>query len=506
MAPPEDPPVDEDLLAVLERVRHDHLRSPPTLIDDGDDGTYALDGEVVDLEVDGVTLTDLSGVMYFVTPSWARLHGTTVQEMIGRSLASLHTADQLRREHEPFMERLRRDGHHEGEVGHRRADGALQPLWRSAHQLVDIDGQPTGLLMISRALDQRRPEPVRDGAGALLGAIPDGIAELEPVRDGAGRVTDLRFLSHNPAFAAMVGLDDGEADGRTILELLPDTEPDWIAACAQVSADGAPVRIESFSSTLGVDLEVTAFRPAAGRVACIFEDITGRPQRLEPPDQLVAELQAVIRRLTTSAEQERSSVARVLEDRLRHHLSVLGMKLGMVQAMLDQGDTVQVSNLVDNAINQIGEMSQTAQALLNRLRPGALDSKGLHAALSQIAERFSMSTSMLVLMEGAPLSRPLEPAVEMSLYRITEEALENAAEHAGASRVQVALEQRSSAVVLTIQDDGVGFSPTKPLPSPPNRGLGLVTMRERAAAIGGTLQVDAAPGQGARVIVTVPLT
>jgi signal transduction histidine kinase len=97
--------------------------------------------------------------------------------------------------------------------------------------------------------------------------------------------------------------------------------------------------------------------------------------------------------------------------------------------------------------------------------------------------------------------------VETALYRIMQEALSNVARHAGAHHVRVTMERRDGTVSLVIEDDGHGFDPARPA-APPTaaRGLGIHSMRERAAVHKGTLTIEAAPGRGTRVAVEIPLT
>jgi signal transduction histidine kinase len=102
----------------------------------------------------------------------------------------------------------------------------------------------------------------------------------------------------------------------------------------------------------------------------------------------------------------------------------------------------------------------------------------------------------------APADRVhLAPEIEEHLYRLALEALNNALKHAGASRLAVGLAAAGGEFRLTVQDDGVGFDPDVARPG----HMGLTTMRERAAAVGGRLAIDSAPGRGTRVEVTVPL-
>jgi signal transduction histidine kinase len=108
---------------------------------------------------------------------------------------------------------------------------------------------------------------------------------------------------------------------------------------------------------------------------------------------------------------------------------------------------------------------------------------------------------MVTAVEGHDLASPLPATAEISLFRIAQEALLNAAKHSRASRASVRLEEASGTVRLTVSDDGVGFA--HGVARRNTAGWGLPIMRERAAAMGGTLRVESEPGKGTRIIVEV---
>ncbi len=507
------PPADHtDLRAELADIREKH-KIPPnavTLLDEADDATLVLDDEIVSITIDGVALTDPAGTIQFASPRWGALHGTAPATLVGRPLESLHTDKQRLEEHLPFMKQLRAAGSYEGEVGHRRVDGSTLTLWRAAYHLTDVEGEVMGVIFVVRELEPRRDESAREadtvGPQKVLDAIPDGYALLEVIRDDGGQAVNGRFHDVNPAFETMTGLGAAHLLGRTILQVLPDTESDWIEACGLVEQEGYPVRIESFSNSLNMNLEVLVFRTAPHQVACLFQDVTERTQSLPPPDGGRLELRALAHRLMTGAESERSSIAKMLEGGIDGHLAELGTKLGMVQAALDRRDVTGVTEVIDEAITRIGEMGRTVHALLDRLRPEMLEQRGLFATLAWYAERYSKSTSLLVLLEGSAPERRLSSGTELAAFRIVEEALGNAARHAGTSRATIRIEATAQALLVSVRDDGRGFEPRNLPSTGAGGGLGLVYMREQALGVGGGLRIDSAPGRGTQIIVTLPLT
>jgi len=113
---------------------------------------------------------------------------------------------------------------------------------------------------------------------ALFGEMLDGFALHEIICDDAGTPVDYRFLDVNPSFLSMTGLIAGDIIGRTVLEVLPGTEPHWIETYGKVALTGKPVTFENYSAEIGKHFEVRAFRPSPGQFACTFQDVTDRKQ------------------------------------------------------------------------------------------------------------------------------------------------------------------------------------------------------------------------------------
>ena len=133
-----------------------------------------------------------------------------------------------------------------------------------------------------------------------------------------------------------------------------------------------------------------------------------------------------------------------------------------------------------------------------------LDDHGLAAALDWHARNFSKRTGIGVAVRaGEPALRPA-PQVEIALFRVAQEALNNVAKHARARRVEIALDHANGEYVMSVQDDGIGFDRVEATLDKPKPGLGMVTMRERAQAVGGRFEVQALPGRGTRLTVRVP--
>lgn len=212
--------------------------------------------------------------------------------------------------------------------------------------------------------------------------------------------------------------------------------------------------------------------------------------------ELGRELQAIRERLVVAREEERSRLRRDLHDGLGPLLG--GVKLRLETARnLAERDPARSLTLVDAAIEDQSEVIDEIRRIVHDLRPPALDDLGLVRALQQQADRLT-GAGLTVEVEG-DLPRDLPPAAEVAAYRIASEALTNARRHSGASRVLVRLEHDERMLRLTVRDDGTG------IPADAVGGVGLGSLRERAAELGGTLEITAAEGGGTLVAAALPL-
>jgi signal transduction histidine kinase len=159
-----------------------------------------------------------------------------------------------------------------------------------------------------------------------------------------------------------------------------------------------------------------------------------------------------------------------------------------------RGQVQRLQELTQDAIQEL-------RSLIFQLRPPAVESEGLAAALAkhvQVLAKVHRQHIDLVT-SGEPR---LRPGVDDEIFRIAQEALHNALRHADADRLELRLEEREQLLVLTVRDDGVGFDPGATAHR--SRRLGLTSMEERAASLGGALRIDSAPGDGTTIMLEVP--
>ncbi len=215
-------------------------------------------------------------------------------------------------------------------------------------------------------------------------------------------------------------------------------------------------------------------------------------------------LKALTARLHQIREDERSRISREIHDHLGQMLTALKMDLSLLQrdvtAMGADGDSLTsdingMLELVDSTLNAVRRIAQ-------ELRPEILDALGLVAAIEWQMQEFQERSGISCKFSAAKNTPPITDTQTTELFRIVQEAMTNIARHADASHAVVALYAEGDKFFLTIADDGKGFEVT----DSKHLSLGLLGMRERAAAIGATFELDATPGKGTTITLVLKIS
>jgi PAS domain S-box-containing protein len=420
------------------------------------------------------------------------------------------------------------------------ADVAVDPLWDTyrvlalAHGLracwsvpvLDAAGTPLASLAVYHRMP-RHPEPADrrliDRAARLAGIAIERVRAERALRESEQRyrtlvtsIPDVVWLVDRAGHTLFVSPNVEKVGGYTAEELYRAGPAGWFG---RIHPDDVPFVRRSFEALCegagGFDVEYR-LRHRNGRwiwlhdravatyegsdttyVYGLYSDITDRKE--------AGEIRALLlNQVITVQEEERRRIARELHDETAQSLATLLLGLSALQDVRTlRAARGQARDLHQVATHALAEVRRLAWGL----RPSVLDDLGLAAAVERYAEEYGRTRGIAVTVQVAGLDEARLPApVETALYRILQEALSNVTRHAGARRVQVQLERRSGTVALTVVDDGRGFDPGQsPAPATAARGLGIHSMRERAAVHRGALAIESAPGRGTRVAVEIPL-
>jgi len=201
-------------------------------------------------------------------------------------------------------------------------------------------------------------------------------------------------------------------------------------------------------------------------------------------------------RLLLAQDTERSRIARELHDDISQQVGLLSMNLELLCQAVPPGS----EPLAGDALNQAREIARKIHDLSHRLHPTRLRLTGLVAALQTLQRELSRpGTTITLTYDCVPANLPLE--LTLSLFRVVQEALQNALKHSKGRTVTVDLRGASHGLALTICDDGEGFDVDAEWGS----GLGLISMSERIEAVGGTFELRSRRGEGTFLTITVPL-
>ena len=260
--------------------------------------------------------------------------------------------------------------------------------------------------------------------------------------------------------------------------------------------DGTPVRIEGHYLCVYDD---------RGRITGhlgIQRDITDRHRAAEETAQSREELRALAARLESIREEERTRIARELHDELGQSLTGLKLDLAWMERRLNRHSQ---SELVDRCANLLGRMDDvmiSVRRIVTELRPSVLDQLGLADAIEWQSHDFAGRTGLALDLDIDCDCNAMPDAVTSAVFRMLQEALNNVAKHANATRVAVALRVESGYLSLDVTDDGRGITQSEMRGS---HSLGLLGLRERAIALGGSVTIANGERGGTSVALQLPL-
>ena len=205
-------------------------------------------------------------------------------------------------------------------------------------------------------------------------------------------------------------------------------------------------------------------------------------------------------RLINAQDEERASIARELHD-------VIGQRLALLSIGLDTlvrapgASATDGRQKIEAARLEVMRLARDVQALSHRLHPARLEYLGITAGAEALCREVSTQRAVQINFQAESVPDGLSRSVAVCLYRVLQEALQNAIKHSGKRKIDVTLRASGDEIVLVVRDFGAGFD----VSARQGRGLGLTTMHERVRAVGGRLSVQSEPQHGTTVLATVPL-
>jgi PAS domain S-box-containing protein len=327
---------------------------------------------------------------------------------------------------------------------------------------------------------------------AVFDAAPDGIL----VVDDRGVIRSV-----NPMARQLFGYEPDELEGEQIEVLVP------LAARRGHVEHRARYARSPRPRPMGIDLELRGRRKDGSDFPV---EISLSPWQSSEGMRIIVTVRDVTQRnrlrdfgagALRASEDERRRIARELHDDTAQHLSALLMWVRLIEpSVADEEGRTRLRDLRD----ELAACAEGVRRIARGLRPPELEDAGIVAALRAHVRSIREGTGRDVRIEADAVDEHLGADARLVLYRIVQEAVSNAIRHAGTDviRIQVGLE--GNQVVATVRDEGRGFGPAEE--SRRGAGLGLISMRERAAMVGGRLTIESQPGVGTTVRVELPVT
>ncbi len=444
------------------------------------------------------------GVVEFLNQRWLDYTGLSLEQYLKDPTGPIHPED-IPRVMEKWLAGMAIGAPYEDEMRLRRADGEYRWFLVRTVALRDAQGNIVRWYGTSTDIEDRKQaeDALRDSEERFA-AFMDNLPGYAWMKDIQGRYVYINQM--------VGGLPGYQSIGKTDAQIWPaDLAAEYRANDQKVIAAKKPLHtVEHYLHEgkqrymVGSKFPIFDKDGAVALVGGAGVDITERVEAEEALRDSTVQLQALSRRLVDLQESERRELSRELHDRVGQSLTALKINLDILQPMLASQENDEVAARVADSAALLESTMDTIENVMSELRPPMLDHHGLAPALEWHSRNFSRRTGIAVeVRAGEPLVRPA-PQVEIALFRIAQEALNNIAKHADARRVEIVLDHANGDCVMSVQDDGIGFESADDAAGRTKHGLGMITMRERSQAIGGRFEARALPDRGTRITVRVP--
>jgi PAS domain S-box-containing protein len=474
------------------------------------------------------------GIILDVNETFEELFGYSKQEVIGRTLVELGLVPDAESRQRILAELLERNSVRGIELELSTKSNGIR-IFLANLDVVEIRGE-SYILQTDQDITETKKalqalQESEERFRAILRQAAAGIVRKDTVGT---------LLYVNDEFCKMIGYSSSElvSEGKTCWDLThPHDLEENMTLFARMIQDGKPFQMErrlirkdgsilwcnlsvapvmdawgNPVSAVGVEVDITARKQVEASLRQLNLELESRVEERTAELKAINEalkrsrrrLQELSQRLVQVQEEERRALARELHDRVGQSLIALNLNLTIIQGELSQGYSEQLATRMADSIQLVTEVIALVRDVMANLRPSNLDDYGLESALETYVSEFQARYGIPVRYEKRTPRLPrLDNNIEITLLRISQEALTNIARHAQASEAILSLQLDEEQVYLTIEDNGIGIPSLEEAKRRHSHGLRI--MRERAEALEGTLRIQSAPGQGTRIDVVIPL-
>lgn len=327
-------------------------------------------------------------------------------------------------------------------------------------------------------------------------------------------------LQVNQKAADLLGYTREELIGMSIFDIVVPTEyPEALNRYASLTrGERVPIYERNFrkkdGSTITVEINLSLIRDNDGKpvmIQSIVRDISERKMIQQKQLEMLEEikhsrenLRVMAARIENTREEERRDLADKLHDRVGQNLTGININLNIISNLVIREDFNAIQSRLEDTIELVEETTRLVRNVMAELHPPLLDDYGLFSALRWYIDKYSQRTNIQTILLGEECQPRLPAHVELVLFRIVQEALNNITKHAQADQVTVILNSTSQIATLSVKDNGRGFDAVLLSKSDKEPHWGLLNMQEKAHSIGGRMMITTAPGQGVNISVEVP--
>ena len=456
---------------------------------------------------EGIVVQNGEGMFVTCNPSAELILGIAREALVGTHCSQLQALRENGAEY-PEEERPSQVALRTGQpcteesMGVRRPDG--REVWVSVHSVPLIHpGEIKAHAIVSSFADVTEKRRVEKNLRFTQFAVDHAAEGIVWIRE------DGSFTYANDEACRMLGYTRAEMLSRKVYDIdALLTESSWPVHWQQLAPGGTYIldtlHRAKDGQHLPVELAISVEAMDGRPFHCVFiRDLTERMRAEGALRESEARVRDSARRVAAVEEQERRHLAAELHDSVGSSLGALAIYLKDITDRLPVATPDQLAPVLEDARAVLTDAVAAMRAITSELRPTLLDYAGLPEALADYARQFQARSGICVRMHsegGTPWRATQEE--DIALFRITQEALHNCAKHARAGTVTLELHASPRLTALTIVDDGIGFNPVCPVDDRRPWGLGLLSMRERAVAIGWQFELESAEGRGTRIRVS----
>ncbi len=442
----------------------------------------------------------------YMSPSIRQVTGFTSQEAMELDIRQRLPSHSLQSGLEELQRQLAMDSQYGGlphtwtmELEEKRRDGST--VWVEVRTSImrDTAGRPTGIFGITRDITERKQaEKALQESEKRYRTFFENSMDATCIMGRGGKILDV-----NRAALALLGYTREETLGLNLLETAPGDRRRQFGN--QIEKDGFVRNFEmrlrrkdgvELDCLLTFDLRRDDYGNVVGYEGSI-RDVTGwkRMQR---------NLRLYVNEVTRAQEDERLRLSRDIHDGVLQDLLAVGLRLEKAIRAERRGvhtGAAQMKTIRD----EVQRLAREMRAMSHGLRPSVLDELGLVPAVQTLLRGLEETRRMKTELQVLGAQTRLGAEVELALFRIVQEALNNAKRHSGAGSARVRIEFGEGSIKVVISDDGQGFEATRQAGDMPSEGgLGLVGMEERARMLGGRVSLESGTGAGTTVTVQIP--